>query len=318
VLDANIVLGLLGCAVGFLAGTPYALLDLPNFLNGMAFEMRHYATQGDPGTEGQNALVWYGRYLIRTEGAIPFLAAAEALRSLLARSRRALLFLSFPVAYLLLVSLYVVKNDRTVLTIIPFLCIFGAVLLDKLIQLLVLRPVGTPSRPDGAPTGLETQARTRQRALLVVALSAIVVIAATVWPAWQAVQINWRFMQDDVRTQVTEWMAAELPAGSRVAGEYYSPLLLEGPHQFRWLDRAIDLPLSWYQENVDYLVLVENRFGGFYLDPDRYPAEIAAYQAISSQFALVKEFRGGALGNPCRALVYKVNRPGTTSSETRS
>jgi len=25
-----------------------------------------------------------------------------------------------------------------------------------------------------------------------------------------------------------------------------------------------------------------------------------------SQFTLVKEFQGGALGNPCRALLYKV------------
>jgi 4-amino-4-deoxy-L-arabinose transferase-like glycosyltransferase len=299
-LDANILLGFLGCAAGFLVGTPYALRDLPTFLNGVAFEMRHYATQGDPGTEGQNALVWYARYLIRTEGAIPFLAGAEVLRSRVARSRRTLLFLSFPVSYMLLVSLYVVKNDRMVLAVIPFLCIFGAVLLDRLIQMLEAR---VTRRPVNALVG---------------ALAAIVVLSTAAWPAWQSVQIDRRFVQDDVRTQVSQWLVAELPEGSRIAGEYYSPLLLEGPLQFRWLDRAIDLPIAWYQENTDYLVLVENRFGGFYLDPARYPKEIAAYQAISSQFTLVREFHGGALGNPCRALIFKVERPGATSAGTWS
>jgi hypothetical protein len=77
-------------------------------------------------------------------------------------------------------------------------------------------------------------------------------------------------------------------------------------HHFRWVDRAIDLPIEWYQANADYVVLVENRYGDFYLDPARYPSQIAAYEAIQSQFTLLEEFQGGALGNPCRALVYRV------------
>ena len=101
------------CAFGFLLGTPYALLDLPALLNGMAFEMRHYATRGDPGTEGQNALLWYGRYLVRYEGLLPLLAVLESLRALAVRSRKTLLFMAFPALYMLLVSFYVVKNDRT-------------------------------------------------------------------------------------------------------------------------------------------------------------------------------------------------------------
>jgi hypothetical protein len=115
-----------------------------------------------------------------------------------------------------------------------------------------------------------------------------------------------RFTAHDVRTTVTQWMEAALPAGARIVGEYYSPLLANSRHQFRWVDRAVDLPIEWYQANADYLVLVENRYGGFYLDPARYPSQIAAYEAMRSRFTLLKEFQGGALGNPCQASVYRV------------
>ncbi len=286
-INAQILLAVAACAFGFFLGTPYALLDLPALLNGMAFEMRHYATMGDPGTEGQNALLWYARYLVRNEGLLPLLAVLEALRGLTVRSRKALLFVAFPALYMLLVSFYVVKNDRTVLTIIPFLAMLAGAFLDWAIASLLGRTKVA-----------------RESVLPWVAACAVLVVVA--WPTWQAVRINMRFTDADVRTRVTQWMEAELPAGARIAGEYYSPLLVNSRHQFQWVDRAVDLPIGWYQANADYLVLVENRYGGFYLDPARYPSQIAAYEAMQSQFTLLKEFQGGALGNPCQASVYKV------------
>jgi 4-amino-4-deoxy-L-arabinose transferase-like glycosyltransferase len=287
-LNSDILLALLASAGGFLIGTPYAFLDLPAFLNDVAFEMRHYGTMGDPGTEGQNALLWYARYLMRSEGLVPLLAGWEGLSSLVARRAKTLLFIAFPAVYMLLVSFYAVKNDRTILAIVPFLAVLAAAVLDRVV------------------TALSTYARTRQGALAVRGIAAFAVLLSIAWPAWQAVRIDLRFTDDDVRTEVTQWMESELPRGSRIVGEYYSPLLIDSHHQFQWVDRAIDLPLLWYQENADYLVLVENRYGGFYLDPSRYAAEIAAYASFSEQFSLVEEFQGGALGNPCHAIVYKV------------
>ncbi len=286
--NANIFLALIASAGGFLIGTPHAFLDLPAFLNDVAFEMRHYGTMGDPGTEGQNAVLWYARYLLRSEGVAPLVAVWAGLSGVLARRAKTLLFVAFPAVYIMLVASYAVKNDRTVLTIVPFLVILAATALDRFV------------------TSLSSPAGKRQVALVLQIATAFTVLLSVAWPAWQAVQINLRFTDDDVRTVVTRWMEAELPGGSRIVGEYYSPLLSDSKHAFRWVDRAIDLPLLWYQENADYLVLVENRYGGFYLDPSRYPAEIAAYAAFSEQFTLVQEFQGGALGNPCHAIVYKV------------
>jgi 4-amino-4-deoxy-L-arabinose transferase-like glycosyltransferase len=292
VLNADLLEAMLACGIGFFIGTPFSFLDLPAFLNGLAFEVRHYATIGDPGTEGQNAWLWYSRYLLRTEGFIPLLAVAEGLRRALARERQVWLFISFPLALLLLVSSYAVKNDRTALPILPVLAILAGTCLDRAITYFQVR-IG----------------HTTRASLAAWLLACAVVLAVLCWPAWQTLQINLRFSQDDVRTRVTYWLEEQLPPGSRIVGEYYSPLLVNSKHHFSWVDRAIDLPLAWYQENADYVVFVENRYGGFYLDPQRYPAQIAAYQAMFAQFTLVKEFQGGALGNPCHAMLYKVVSP---------
>lgn len=288
-ISADILLAAVFSAAGFLMGTPYAVLDLPAFLNGLAFEVRHYATLGDPGVEGQNAFLWYASFLARSEGLLLPLALLEAGRSLLARSQKVLLFLSFPAAYLFLVSFGAVKNDRTVLTIVPFLCMLSGAFLDRAIGVLQVRMEGT-----------------RHATAMSLFSAAFVVVLALFWPSWQAVQVNMRFMHEDVRTTVTQWMEAELPAGSRIVGEYYSPLLVDSAHHFRWVDRAIDQPIEWYQQNADYVVFVENRYGGFYLDPSRYPAEVGLYESMFTQFTPVREFQGGALGNPIDAMVYRV------------
>jgi 4-amino-4-deoxy-L-arabinose transferase-like glycosyltransferase len=286
--SAGILLAAVFSVAGFLVGTPYSVLDLPTFLNGLAFEVRHYATLGDPGVEGQNALLWYASFLARSEGLLLPLALLEAARGFLARSQKVLLFLSFPTAYLFLVSLGAVKNDRTVLTIVPFLCMLAGAFLDRALGVLQIRM------------------ESNRRATAMSFFAAALVVLALLWPAWQAAQINTRFMHEDVRTTVTQWMEAELPAGSRIVGEYYSPLLVDSAHHFRWIDRAIDQPIEWYQQNADYVVFVENRYGGFYLDPSRYAAEVGSYEEMFKRFSPVREFQGGALGNPIHAMVYKV------------
>jgi len=289
-LDVNIAVGLLSSLVGFFAGTPYALLDLPGFLNGAAFELRHYGTLGDPGIEGQNALFWYASYLVRHEGLLPLLGALQALAGLTSRNRQTLLVLCFPTAYLLFTSLGAVKNDRTILAIIPFLCMLAGTLVDRLL------------------VGLQPWLSRRDIPRAVSQLAAGVVVSGLlVWPSWQSVQVNMRFSRADVRTEVTEWMEVSLPSGSRIVGEYYSPLLVNSKHHFRWVDRAIDQPMEWYRQNADYVVFVQTRYGGFYLDAPRYPAEIAAYHAMFTQFEFVQEFQGGALGNPCTVLLYRVS-----------
>jgi hypothetical protein len=284
VIDPDILLAGLACGVGFLIGTPYSVLDLPAFLNGLAFEVRHYATVGDPGSEGQNAWLWYGGYLLRWEGVLPLLALGEGLRAALTKRRETWFFASLPLAALFLVSTYAVKNDRTAMAILPALAILAGAFLDGAIALL-------------------EQRTTRSLSWL---LAAALLLAVLLRPARNALQVDLRFNQPDVRTQVTRWLEAHVPAGSHVVGEYYSPLLTDSALHFVWVDHAFDQPLEWYRQNADYLVLVENRYAGYLSDPQRYRSQVAAYESLFAAFERVQDLQGGALGNPCHAMVFRV------------
>jgi hypothetical protein len=190
-----------------------------------------------------------------------------------------------------LISFYVVKNDRTALTIVPFLAMLAGLALDA-----GLGWIGKQWEHLGrSPTSLRV-------------LSAGLILVALALPAVRAVQINRRFMQEDVRTQVTRWLQENLEPGTRVVGEYYSPLLVNSGLEFRWIDYASDQPYEWYLAHADYVVLMENRYQGFFVDPSRYPEQVALYAQLCADSNLVKEFDGVGLGNAVRAQIYRVQQ----------
>ncbi len=120
------------CAVlAFLATTPYALLDRPAFLAGLQFERHHYAT-GHAGMEG-NAPRFYAAHLATHEGLLAALAlTAVVVVTVWARQRwRAAVVLgSFPVIYGAVVAMQAVRNDRTIMLILPPLAVLAALAIE--------------------------------------------------------------------------------------------------------------------------------------------------------------------------------------------
>ena len=104
----------------FLIVSPYTLLDLPAFLNGLAFEVRHYAS-GHPGQDGDRGiakLTYYSAKLAKDFGVAGLLAAIIGLIAA-ARTdwRRTLVFCVFPLALLTLLATQRVEFARNVLPI---------------------------------------------------------------------------------------------------------------------------------------------------------------------------------------------------------
>ena len=62
-LSAGTLVAALGLpAVGFVAGTPYALINLPAFLDGMAYEVNHYAIRGHGGATVESGWLHAARF----------------------------------------------------------------------------------------------------------------------------------------------------------------------------------------------------------------------------------------------------------------
>jgi hypothetical protein len=126
------VAGLIAGAA-FLLSTPFALLDRQAFLAGLEFERKHYAA-GHDGMEG-DTVGFYLDLLVSREGVLVLAALAGLVAvGFLVRDRWpvAAILLAFPVVYGISVSMQTVRNDRTIMLILPPLAVLAAFLVERL------------------------------------------------------------------------------------------------------------------------------------------------------------------------------------------
>jgi len=270
--DYRLYLAALLGIVGFVLVTPFSILDSQNFLHDLQFEAQHYST-GHAGMEG-NALMWYGAFLWNIEGIISLLAVVQVIRGLYLRSKATILIASFVVVYLAFISSYVVRNDRTILPAIPFLILLGAILLVE---------VCWPALFDAASS----------RAI-VKAPIALLACAALATPLWNTAQNAIQLTTVNSRTTARRWVNSNLPAGARIGVESYAPFIDPGRFSLQGFGRMIDNPPDWYIGNgFEYLIFSQGMYGRYYLEPDKYPHEIALYNAFFNRFDLVDTFDDG-------------------------
>ena len=142
---AGLTAALVMPAAGFLVGTPFALVEIPAFLDGMAFEVRHYGVLGhgsatiEPGWP--HARAFLGWMLNVAAGLLPtFLGLAGAGLLLWRRQRVGLLVLFFPACFLLLMVNQRVAFFRNMLVMIPFFCILAVWTAERAIRWLTGLP----------------------------------------------------------------------------------------------------------------------------------------------------------------------------------
>ncbi len=267
--DRRLALAVAAGGLAFLATTPFAVLDPGEFLADVRREARHYAT-GHAGMEG-DTVRWYLDYLWSVEGAGTVLGLVQLARGLVQRSAGAVLLGAFPVTYFAFISRFVVRNDRTLLPVTPFLFLLAAALLADLWR-------WAPRRPPWRDGGL---GRAAAAALALGCLAPA--LARTVEGARQA-------GRPDSREAARRWIEAHLPPGTRIAVEPYAPFLDPARFVVHGFKRLIDHPAEWYAaEGYDVLVAATRMFRR-YAEHPRYAAEAARYARLFGALELVTTF----------------------------
>jgi 4-amino-4-deoxy-L-arabinose transferase-like glycosyltransferase len=274
VRDRHLLACFLAVPVGFLLFTPFALIDPLNFVLGAGSEAAHYAI-GHEGAEGW-APFWYIGYAARVEGVIALCAVIGGWFAWKRRHNPLLLVTAFSLGYYLFISIFRVRNDRTFMPITPFLFLLGAWALMELCHYA--------RRLDGA-----------RRIGAFAALAAILVAGIAV-PATRAYAATKKLTIIDSRETSRQWIEENLPAGSHVAIESYSPWVDPAKYTLEPLRRIIDQPAEWYVSNkVQYVVFSRAMYGRFYRNRDRYEKDVQQYEALFNRFELLREFRDGGL-----------------------
>ena len=83
----------------------------------------------------------------------------------------------------------------------------------------------------------------------------------------------------DTRTIANEWLSANLPAGTQIVREDYTPQLYRADLVVRYVDSLADRSLDWYREHGYSLAVASGLRYSRYFD-SRYPETQQAYERL--------------------------------------
>jgi len=257
----------------FIAITPFIFLDRRQFRGDLRFEFNHYRT-GHEGMEG-NSILWYGKYLITKEGPIVLFSLLSCVIAIRKFERKLLPYLVVLLMYLIFVSCFAVRNERTILPMIPLIALIACVLLDRLVN---------------------KEGIWRILNILTVAFCILV-------PAWRSIIILNKFVATDSRETARLWIESNISRGTKIALEGYTPFVDPTRYRIVSVDRIIRHPIEWYKRNgVRFVILGEGMFGRYFLDTMRYALQVKEYRVFFSLPEL-KIFRDGDY----EVRIYKVS-----------
>ena len=282
-VETKLYLALLFCGIGFLVTSPFVLLDFSQFYEDFVYHAQYYRSAYHPGMEG-NTLKWYLDYAWKTGGILYIFAIAQILYGIYARSKEIALLAIFPVVYFGYISTLNVRNDRTFMPIIPFLFILAAWFLTLVWHKVKGLPQKTP------------------RSFARVAVACLTILAL-VFPISKTIADTLELTTINSRETARMWISDNLPQGSKIALESYTPFVEPVLFSVQGIGRIADHEPGWYIENdFDYLIFGQGMYGRFYLEPEKYSAEVAQYDDFFNRFELVKDFNDGNY----EVLIYRV------------
>ncbi len=269
--DRRLLLTVGGFLLGFFAGNPFALGSLPAFLNGLATVLHHYAN-AQPGFEGTGNWRWYPKVFLTSADALWIVAGALGLVGLLWREwKKGVLLLVFPIIYYLMISRFVVRFERNMVPLLPFLALGGGWLLDTGSDWLAAR-FGRDGRLSHVLAGL----------------GAVVLLTL---PLGASVSFDKALSQTDHREIAGQWIEENIEQGSKIAIEHYSIPFRYGQYQVEDVIRISDHDLAWYQqEGYDVLVISDGIWELLRRQPELYAEKVAVYDELVAHSARLAEF----------------------------
>jgi 4-amino-4-deoxy-L-arabinose transferase-like glycosyltransferase len=257
--------------LGFFGGNPFALGNLPDFLSGLATVLHHYGTE-HPGFEGTGNWRWYPGVFLRSADSLAVVAGAIGLFGVLWRDwRKGLLVLAFPVLYYLMVARFVVRFERNMVPLLPFLALGGGCLLD---------------------TASKWLARTLRRkpsfSHVLAALGAVVLISL---PLAASVSFDHALSQTDQREIAGRWVEENIDPETKIAIEHYSIPFDYDQYHVEDVLRVSDHSLEWYQEQGFAVVIVSDGVWEILRrQPEFYGERLAVYDDLAARATLLAEF----------------------------
>ncbi len=264
---ARLALPVGGLALGFFGGNPFALAHWDRFMAGLSSVLGHYGT-AQPGFEGLGNWRWYlGILFTSADAAAAALCLAGLLTLAVRDPRRGLLLLSFPLVYFVLVSSFVVRFERNLIPILPFLALAGGWLVDTLAD------------------------RTIRHGLAANAAAAAAVLLVLAAPLLAGMAFDRQLAGTDHREVAGRWLEQNAEPGWRIAIEHYAIPFDHSAYDVTDVVRITDHDLAWYrQHGYDLLVVSDGVWEVLRRQGRHYGERLAAYDRLVAGTDLLAEF----------------------------
>lgn len=270
-LNGRLVLVLGSFLLGFFGGNPFALSNLPQFLNDLSTVLHHYGTE-HPGFEGKANWRWYLTTLLTSADVFGTVAGLVGLLGLVWRDwRKGFLVLVFPVLYYISVSRFTVRFERNMVPLLPFLAIGGGWLIDRLAEWTTNR------------------FNLRQAGSHVLALLGILLLVAL--PVAASVTFDRVASQIDHREVSGQWVESNVERGSKIAIEHYAIPFDYDQYDVEDVIRISDHDLAWYQqEGFDIVIISDGVWEILGQHPEYYAEKLRVVDELLDGGTLVAEF----------------------------
>ncbi|WP_279305030.1 ArnT family glycosyltransferase [Leptospira hartskeerlii] len=266
--DLNLYKAVACSVLGFLFTTPYAYIEKNIFLFQLQSEAIHYSTE-HPGMEG-NTFSWYISYLWENLNFLFPFAILQIFIGLYRKNKETILLSAFVILYLGFVSTFTVRNDRTILPIIPNLLLLSFLFFRTAFQWIQSR---------------STKFSSASKWISLLPLGFILPLVIS------SVTIDMNLYSPKARNEARVWIEAEIPKNSKIALENYSPFVDPTSYKVSAFGNLSENTFDWYIKNeFDFLVLSTASFERYYKNPSKYPDKIKRYDEIFKSFTLIKNF----------------------------
>ncbi len=297
--NKNIIISAALFPVAFLLTTPYALLDYKSFLNALAYQKKEYSF-GHPGAESffGISLGNYCKHLF-TEGygIIPSILALVGIPLVFWQSRsKVLLLLACPLSILLFLGMYTVYFPRNVVTLIPFLSLFSGYALT------------TTSSCCG--NGISNRMKASKPELTALVCGALLLIASISGQVISDVNIMRENGLPDTRWVSLVWCKDNIPAGTTVGREHYTPPLekYSKKHSVVALGYVGVARKKAMLPYLDFVITSSSDYSRFLDEPAKYPTDAMAYNDFFAHNRLIKEFKGDGTSTTGPTIgIYQTN-----------
>ena len=269
-LRGGIWIAAIASIVTFFCSTPYAALNWRQFISsGIAQDVNAYLP-GDS-LSISPSITYYSNLLWSSLGLALPLAIGGAVYLLVRRDKKGIALFTFLAVYLVFINSFIAHADGNLLPALPFFCILAGLFIEASYNFLF--------------------GRSTTRSKWAWALMAVFVALLVLPPLSVTANNDYQLSQRDGRNAANQWIDQNLPSGSRVALESWSPYVDRHKFTVASFGLMTDHTPDWYVSNgFEYLVFSQGAFGRSETNPQRYARLVPLYAAFFSRFTEVARF----------------------------